>query len=234
MSAISILLIEPDSTLSGRFSMILRNALYDVDAVPEGTPGIAMFATRHHHLLIVNHVLPDTDGCRLCQEVRRIDSGIPVLMLGHAADNALLESFSAGIDDYLILPIDHRELLARVRAVIRRALPGTTRSNRLITGDIVLDRDSMLVYKSGRLIAVTTSEFLLLEYMMRNKNRVITKEELALGAWGRHYRCQHLNLPIHMNNLRNKLKDDNCPHNLYTVSRKGYLLAEDSILQELH
>lgn len=227
MSAISILLIEPDNTLSGRFSKILRNALYDVDAVPEGTRGMAMFATRHHDLLIVNHSLPDTNGYRLCQEIRRIDSSIPLLMLGYAKNNALLESFSAGIDGYLILPIDLREFLARVRAIIRRALPGAPKSNRLRTGDIVLDRDSKLIHKSGRLIAVTASEFLLLEYMMRNKNKVITKEELALGAWGKNYRCQQVNLPVHMNNLRNKLKDENCPHHLYTVSRKGYLLAED-------
>lgn len=227
MSAINILLIEPDNTLSGRFSKILRNALYDVDAVPEGTPGLAKFAALHHDLMIVNHNLPDTNGCRLCQEIRRIDSDIPLLMLGHAENGSLLESFSAGIDDYLILPIDHREFLARVRAVIRRALPGAPESNRLRTGDIILDRDSKLIHKSGRQIAVTTSEFLLLEYMMQNKNKVITKEELALGAWGKDYRCQQVNLPVHMNNLRNKLKDENYPHRLYTVSRKGYLLAED-------
>lgn len=188
---------------------------------------MTMFGARHYDMLIVDRTLPDMDGCRLCLEFRRIDSDIPLLMLAQPGNNIVLESYSAGIDEFLLLPIDCREFLARVRAVIRRALPGAVTANRIRTGDIVLDYDSKLVHKAGKLIAVTASEYLLLEYMMRNKNRVITREELVSGAWGKKYRCRQLNLQVHMNNLRNKLKDGDCPHHLYTVSRKGYLLAEN-------
>jgi DNA-binding response OmpR family regulator len=226
MSVVRILFIEPDPVISAGFCPVLANQPYDVDCATSGAGGAALLARRRFDLAILDRRLPDMDGCELCNRIRGMNDHISLLMLVPAGGENVLKGFAAGADDCLLLPADGREFLARVRVLIKRTLPVAGEHNRLKTGDIVLDNDSKQVSKGGRPVAVTASEFLLLEYMMKNKNRIVTREELAAGAWRERRYRKPGTLPMHMNKLRKKLRDENCPHFLYTVSGKGYLLAE--------
>ncbi|HEV2479358.1 MAG TPA: response regulator transcription factor [Puia sp.] len=227
MSVARILFIEPDPVISARFGPMLEDQQYDVDWADGGAGTMALLPARHFDLVLLDHRPPGMDGCELCRSIRKINDTIPLMMLAPAGMKAMMEAFAAGADDYLPLPMDGRELVARIRVLIKRALPAERKYNLLKIGDIVLDNDSKEVCKGGKRVPVTASEFLLLEYMMKNKNRIVTREELAAGAWKEWRRNKPGSLSLHMNNLRKKLKDDHSPHLLYTVSGKGYLLAEN-------
>ena len=221
-----ILFIEPDPAISGGFGSVLLAQPYEVDWAVSGAGALTFLEDRHFDLVVLDGRLPDMDGCELCRKVRGISDRLPVLMLAPAGKGDMMQGFAAGADDYLPLPADAREFLARVRVLVKRALPDARDENKLKTGDIVLDEDSKQVSKGGRIVAVTASEFLLLEYMMKNKNRIVTREELVTAAW-KERRCNKPgNLSAHMNNLRKKLGEDHNAHCLYTVSGRGYLLAE--------
>lgn len=212
--------------LSAGFGAVLEDQRYHVDLAGGGGEGIALFTGGHFDLAILDRGLPDMDGCELCRRIRRMNEHIPLLMLAPAGGETMIQGFAAGADDCLSLPADAREFLARIRALIRRTLPMAAGPNKLKTGDIELDNDAKLVSKGGRVVAVTTSEFLLLEYMLKNKNRVVTREELAAGAWGGRRQYRPGSLPVHMNGLRKKLKGQRGPQPIYTVTGKGYLLLE--------
>jgi DNA-binding response OmpR family regulator len=225
MSIKRILFIGSDPAVTAGFGPMLGDQPLAVDWTASGAGGLALLVARHFHLTVLNRCLPDMDGCELCARIRRMNDRLPLLMLAPAGREDMIQGFAAGADDYLPLPADGRELLARVRALIKRALPERIH-NTLRTGDIVLDNDSKQVTRGGRPVHVTASEFLLLEYLMKNKNRIVTREELVTGAWKERQSNKPGNLPAHINNLRRKLRDDQYPGFLYTVSRKGYLLAE--------
>jgi two-component system copper resistance phosphate regulon response regulator CusR len=225
MSVIRILFIMPNPLISGEYSAVLQDPLYDVDLATAAAEALTLLKGRHFDLVTLDSRLTDMDGCELCIRIRKINDRIPLLMLAPPGKNAVLKGFAAGADDYLPLPADKREFLARIRALLKRAPPLLPGSNKLQTGDIILDKDSREVSRSGKPVAVTASEFLLLEYMMKNKNRIVRRDELVAGAWGEG-RCKTGSLSVHINNLRKKLKDGRRSHVIYTVSGKGYLLVE--------
>lgn len=227
MSVTRILFIEPEHAVFVAFRRVLDDKAFEVDRVSRGSGGLSLLISGIFDLAVVNHRLPDMDGCELCSRIRGIDDHLPLLMLAPHGSADVIGGFEAGADDYLCLPVDSREFLARVRVLIKRTLPLAREHNKLRTGDIVLDNISKQVSKGGRPVSITASEFLLLEYLLKNKNRIVTRDELVEGAW-RERRNKPGNLPAHMNKLRKKLSDGSGSHFLYTVSGKGYLLAEEN------
>jgi len=226
MSVTRILFIESDPAIFAVFALALKRQSYIVDWAISGAAALSLLTDRHFDLAVLNRSLSDMDGCMLCGRIRKMNHQFPLLMLAAEGRENMLHGFEAGADDYMPLPADDRELLARVRVLMKRASPLTSGNNKLRTGDIVLDNDSKEVCIGSRPVAVTAMEFLLLEYMMKNKNRVVTREELASAAWRKARGNKPENLAVQMNKLRKKLQDGRCTHFLYTVSGKGYLLAE--------
>lgn len=233
MSAVRILLVEPDPAVSARIGSALRTRFYDVFTTQGGAQAISLLDRIHFDLVILDRRLPDMEGCDLCCRIRQFDCSILLLMLDSGNDH-VMEGFAAGADEYVVLPMDDRELLARLGAMMRRTLPVTPMNNLIRVGEIVMDLDSKVVSLGERVVAVTASEFLLLEYMIRNKNRVVSKDELATCAWSKGRKISPGRLPMHMNNLRNKLEDGVHPDCIYTVSGKGYLLVENGTLTAAH
>jgi len=226
MSAIRILLIGPDPGPAAGLCAALRNQLYDVDTAANGLAGKELLTRRRYDLIVLARDLPDIDGCKLCANIRGDDRYTPVMIVASGDKDVLFEGFAAGADDYIRLPVDNRVFLARIRALIRRTVSAEPVCNRLKTGDIVLDLDSKLVRKGGKEVVLTVSEFLLLEYLMRNKNRIIPREELLSGVWGEEIPFKQRKVPTHFNNLRQKLKEGSGIRCLYTVTGKGYILVE--------
>lgn len=226
MSDTQILFIESDPAIFAVFGGALERQSYAVHWATSGATALSLLAARPFDLAVLNRCLSDMDGCILCGHIRSTNPHLPLLMLSTQGRENMLHGFAAGADDYLPLPADDRELLARVRALMKRAWPLTGDNNKLRAGDILLDNDSKEVCIGGRPVSLTASEFLLLAYMMKNKNQVITREELAALAGGKRRRSKPENVSVHINKLRKKLRDASSSHWLYTVSGKGYLLAE--------
>lgn len=227
MYAIRILLIEPDQQAAARFHTLLQSSMYIVDIVFEGASGISLFSTRCYDMIIVDQSLPDMESGKVCLLAHQFSGKTVLLMLARDGDTTLSDDCRRAADHYLSLPVGNGEFLSRIEAVLKGINKGGAPSNKIQTGDLVLDLDSKSVAQSGMDIHITKSEFLLLSYMMRNQNRVVTREELSLSAWNNCRQPSDDKIGVHMSNLRKKLKTGLRPLRLYTVSRKGYLLTEE-------
>ncbi|HLZ88854.1 MAG TPA: response regulator transcription factor [Puia sp.] len=223
-----ILLIGADGNLATVLAKGLRERLYDVDLAFATPAGECLPDWIRHRLIVVVHRYPDFNACEFCRAVRRQNAAMALLMLAAPAQCDVFGGFSAGVDDFIALPADTREIIVRVNALARRCSSDEYPGNRIRADDIIIDLDSKTVKRAGRAIDVTASEFKLLEYMIRNKNKVLSKEEIVCGVWGRDVEDKVRKLPVHMNNLRGKLAGGNQSGSaIYTVTRRGYLLADD-------
>ena len=222
-----ILLIAADGDMAAGLASGLRRQSYEIDLALRASTGSFLFQKIAHAIVIVDYGLPDMDACDLCRMIRAGNDSTRLLLLAPAHRCSVFEGFSAGVDDYLPRPADPREVLARINALARRCEPATIAANRIQAGDIVLNLDSKEVNRGGRIVGVTVSEFRLLEYMIRNKNKVLSREQIACGIWGSEMDDKARKLPKHMNNLRGKLAHGNpSGSGIYTVSRRGYLLVD--------
>ncbi len=222
----SILLIAPKSERTEALAQSLREEGYEVDLAFEGWAGKRLLEKAAYQVTIIENRLPDVEGSQLCKMISEDYKESSLLLIASPNQCNVLEGFAAGIDEYIPQPADCREIIARVKALTRRG-KFLVPINRLKAGDILLDLDSKEVNKGGRQVDVTASEFRLLEFMIRNKNKVLSKKEIAFGVWGYDIEEKIRKLTVHMKKLRGKLtagSTDDC--HIYTVSRRGYIMME--------
>jgi two-component system copper resistance phosphate regulon response regulator CusR len=181
-AAIRILLVEDEEGIAEAVRRGLEKACYTVDVAAFGEVGLAMALEGGYALLILDVMLPDIDGCMVCERLRRAKSAIPVLMLT-ARDTVAdrVRGLECGADDYLIKPFDFAELLARVRAMLRRDKVHRTRLIEI--GDLSIDTAARRVIRAGRQITLTPREFSLLEALAVAEGRVLTRELLQDTVW---------------------------------------------------
>jgi DNA-binding response OmpR family regulator len=177
-----ILIVEDDHKIANSIKTGLERHSYAVDASYDGDDGLAMATTETYDLIILDRMLPGTDGITILQTLRKESNHTPVLLLT-AKDKVLdrAEGLNAGADDYLIKPFAFVELIARVRALLRR--PSTAQDLSIGSHGVILDRDNFSVSRAGKLIELTSKEFALLEYLMSNDNRIITKDQIMQHVW---------------------------------------------------
>ena len=174
--------------------------------------------------------LPSLNGYEVCEEIRRKKPSVPIIMLtalGETEDK--IEGFEKGADDYLVKPFDFRELLARINVFIKRNARGveTNNNNILKIANLELDPESKIVTREGIEIELTPKEFLLLEYLMRNKGRVVSKTDLADNIWEQNSQ-QSLNvIEVYINFLRKKIDKEFIPKLTHTKTGMGYILKEE-------
>jgi heavy metal response regulator len=218
-----LLLIEDESKLAAFVTQGLQEEGYAVDVAHDGRTGLAMALDRVHDLILLDIQLPKLDGLQVLQELRRAKIGIPVLLLTVRAtieDKVL--GLDAGADDYLTKPFAFQELVARVRALLRRRTESAPPV--LEVADLRLDPARRVVTRGDRSIDLTTREFALLDYFMRHPGRVLTRTMIAEHVWDYHFDSTTNVIDVYVNYLRKKIDADCEPKLLHTVRGAGYVL----------
>ncbi|OLP18663.1 DNA-binding response regulator [Leptolyngbya sp. 'hensonii'] len=229
-----ILLVDDEVELTEPLSRALTRQGYGVDVAHDGRMGGQMAAAGHYDLLILDWMLPHRTGLEICQDLRSRQDTTPVLFL--TAKDTLddrVEGLDAGADDYLVKPFELRELLARVRALLRRpVLSGTGMPSelplRLQLGDLVLDLENQLAYRQGQAIELSEKESRLLAYLMQNAGQLLSHAQLQDYLWGEEAVQPSSNaLAAQIKLLRRKIETDGSSTLIHTVYGKGYRFGEE-------
>lgn len=221
-----ILVVEDEHKIAGAIKRGLEQESYAVDAVFDGDDGLSSALTDEYDVIILDRMLPGLlDGAEICQEVRAAGIRTPIIMLT-AKDKISdrVEGLNSGADDYLVKPFAFEELLARIRALLRR--PQDHVGNVLELSDLTLDTANYEVQRAGKAITLSQREYALLEYLMRNQNRILSKSNIIGHVWDYDADILPNTLEVYIGYLRNKIdKPFKGPELIQTVRGFGYKLA---------
>jgi two-component system, OmpR family, response regulator MprA len=222
MSKTRVLVVDDEDSIVDFISMALEQEGYAVLSASNGSQALELFAQERPQLVVLDWMLPDIDGLEVCQRMRQ-QSDVPVLMLtarGEWEDR--VKGLDAGADDYLTKPFKYQELLARLRAILRRS--GAASGKALHFGDLSLDCDSRTLLHSNRPVELTHREFELLEFLMRHPRQLVTREQVLNRIWGWDYEGNANVVEAHLSSLRAKLQDQE-RRLIRTVRGAGYILG---------
>ena len=223
----TIVVVEDDPHIADLVDLYLREAGYRVTVVSEGDRALQQIRARQPRLVVLDVGLPgDKDGIAVCRELRR-SSDVPVLMLtARDAEPDRVLGFEVGADDYVTKPFSPKELVARVKAILRRAAPGGSAEGRaprvLLGGDVELDLVRHEVRRRGTAVALAAREFDLLGFLAEHRGQALSRQQLLDGVWGEGWMGDDRTVDVHVRQLRKKLGDD-LP--LATVWGIGYRLG---------
>jgi len=220
-----LLIVDDDTELCVLLTERLGKDGFVLDAAHDGRRGLELASSGEYSLVILDVMLPNMGGMELLKELR-MRSSVPVLMLTARGDDIdRIIGLEVGADDYLPKPFNPRELIARIRAILRRVEERHAETARLTSGDITVDVAVREAWVSNSPLHLTTVEFDLLEIMVRNAGRALTREYLTGAALGRKLGPFDRTIDVHISNLRKKLDAHHGPEHIKTVRGSGYLLA---------
>lgn len=219
-----ILLVEDDRRIARFVAKGLREQAYAVDVVGDGEAAIYKLSLNDYDAVILDVMIPGRDGFQVCRELRSAGMAVPVIMLT-ARDTVQdrITGLDSGADDYLIKPFAVTELLARLRALLRRGR--AVRPATISIADLVLDTGAQRATRNGRILALTTKEYALLEYLAREAGRVVSRAEIAEHVWDENFDPLTNLIDVHINRLRRKVDNDFPVRLIHTRRGAGYLLA---------
>ncbi|MBZ1326972.1 response regulator transcription factor [Aquirufa aurantiipilula] len=223
-----ILLIEDEPKTVQSLKRGLEENNYEVEVAYDGLMGKQLAIRNTYQLIVSDIIIPGINGIELCKELRSLGIQTPILMLTalSTTDDKLI-GFEAGADDYLAKPFDFKEFMARVKALIKRSNQTLVDSQVLKFADLELDLTSKLVTRSGQKINLTAKEFQLLEYFLKNQEKVISKAEIAENIWEVEDENSSNLIEVYVNYLRKKV-DKNFPSKLiHTQFGMGYILRQE-------
>ena len=223
-----ILLIDDDQRLTRLMASVLGEEGYRVDVAHDGEVGLEMALSGVHGVVVVDWALPGRDGPSICRAIRHAQIVTPILMLtarGQVEDR--VKGLDNGADDYLVKPFAFDELLARIRALTRRTLQtATTDPTELRCGDLTLDLHGHTARRGNTTLNLTSTEWQLLEYLMRHPGQALTREQIFNQVWAFDSQAQLSMVDVYISYLRRKLKTPQHPDNLIeTVRGVGYRLS---------
>ena len=223
-----VLIVDDEPEILRGLKIVLRDAGYAVEAASTKAEALAAVTTRPPEALVLDLVLPDGDGVSVCKEIRRW-SRLPILVLSAVGDEReKVRALDAGADDYVTKPFGTEELLARLRAVLRRA-PDAGHTDRVEIGELLVDLADRTVKLGGEPVHLTPIEFDLLRLLAQHPGRLITQRQLLLGVWGPQYVEESHYLRVHIAHIRAKIeRDPSRPHYLITEPGVGYRLREST------
>ena len=205
-----ILVVDDEALLVKGIRFNLQSEGYQVITGSNGQEAVSLVQTEKPDLVVLDVMMPVMDGLTACGKIREF-SDIPIILLtAKTEDMDKLIGFDHGADDYLTKPVNILELKARIRALLRRAAPRQqeTHANELTIGSITLDLDARNAYRSGQLADLTAKEFDVIEFLMRNPNRVYSREALLDTIWAYEYRSDIRTVDVHIRRLREKLEEN--------------------------
>ena len=217
-----VLVVEDDEDIADVLRRSLRNEGYDVRTSADGVDALDVAAGFVPDLVVLDLGLPRLDGVEVCRRLRA-DSDVPILMLTARSETEdRVGGLDSGADDYLAKPFERKELLARIRALLRRRPPRGSAS--IEVADLTLNPDTREVRRGEREIELTNREFELLEHLMRNQRLVVSRERLLDEVWGYDPTAATNTIDVFISNLRRKLEEDGEPRLLHTKRGAGYVL----------
>jgi DNA-binding response OmpR family regulator len=222
-----ILMIEDDESLSAMLEEYLAPLGFDLSARPNAQTGLVALAESHYDALILDVMLPDADGFDLCRQVRS-HSDIPILILTARGDETdRIVGLELGADDYLPKPFNPRELLARLRAILRRRVPpGSRRASIWRFGRLEIDNDERVVRVDGEIRQLTAYQFDLLHALAERAGRVLSRETLMDRVRGENLEAFDRSIDVHVSRIRNAIEDNpRQPRRIITVRGAGYVFA---------
>jgi two-component system copper resistance phosphate regulon response regulator CusR len=219
-----LLVVEDDTRIARFVAKGLREQSYAVDVVGSGEDALYQAAINKYDLVILDVMIPAPDGFAVCRELRKTGQRMPILML--TARDAVEDRVSGldhGADDYLTKPFEFRELLARLRALLRRT--GELRPPQLVVADLLIDTVGQNVSRGGRAISMTAKEYALVEFLARNAGRVVGREEIAEHVWDEEFDPFSNLIEVYVNRVRRKIDVDSLKPLLHTRRGSGYVLS---------
>ena len=224
-----VLVVEDEESIAEPLAYMLRKEGFEVTVAPDGPAGLQAFDRGGADLVLLDLMLPGLSGTEVCRELRQ-RSAVPVIMLT-ARDSEIdkVVGLELGADDYVTKPFSHRELVARIRAVLRRQVPAgpADEAEVLEAGPVRMDVARHLVTVAGTPVQLPLKEFDLLELLLRNAGKVLTRGQLIDRVWGSDYVGDTKTLDVHVKRLRAKLEPDpSAPQHLLTVRGLGYKLEK--------
>ncbi|PJJ59790.1 response regulator [Hymenobacter chitinivorans] len=223
-----ILLVEDEPKVASFLHKGLTEQTHAVDIATDGVTGLRLALSNPYDLLILDNLLPGLSGLEVCRQVRTQNSSVPILMLtalGETDDK--IRGLDAGADDYLVKPFAFQELLARIRALVRRRHEAPTGETLLRLADLTLDPSRKLVQRAGQPIQLTAREFALLEYLLRNQGRVVSRVDILEQVWETSFDTGSNVIDVYINFLRKKVDKDFTPKLIHTLVGMGYVLREE-------
>lgn len=222
MDGEKILLVEDDANISKIVKMYLEKEGYYVTAAMDGEKGVRAFDNSSYSLVILDIMLPKMSGYEVCKYIRE-KGNTPVIMLTARGDTQdKVAGLEMGADDYIVKPFEMRELLARVRAVLRRVSEKESKQPVLDFDDITIDLSAYTITTGGETMELPPKEMELLHFLASNKNTVFTREQLLEKVWGYNYYGDSRTVDVHINRLREKLPTDSENWQLKTIWGVGY------------
>ncbi|TVR82675.1 MAG: DNA-binding response regulator [Saprospirales bacterium] len=223
----NILLIEDDSRLAGLIRSALEQNAYQVTVAYDGETGLKMALNSDFDLIISDLMLPGIDGLQVVSRIRAVKESIPILMLtALSTTDDKVYGFEAGADDYLVKPFEFRELFARIKALLKRSVNSVGDSKEVILeyDEIKMDLNSKTVYRAGMELSLTPKEYKLLEFMLKNPKRVLSREEIAAEVWDTHFDTGTNFIDVYINYLRKKVDKPFSHKLIHTKSGMGFQL----------
>ncbi len=224
-----VLIAEDESAVSELLFYNLKKEDYDVAIANDGEEAMLMIEERAPDLLLLDWMLPKVSGIEVCRRVRSggANTNLPIIMLtARGEESDRIRGLDTGADDYVTKPFSTTELMARVRAVLRRIRPGL-KDDRIIVGDIEIDRVAHRVTRNGNDIHLGPTEFRLLDYFMQHPGRVFSREQLLDTVWGSDVYVEARTVDVHVGRLRKALRQEGGDDPIRTVRSAGYALRAD-------
>ena len=221
-----ILLAEDEVDLNNVVTRYLKKNGYSVNSVLDGEEALDYLEYSEYDLVILDIMMPKVDGFEVIKKLRNKGNHTSVLMLT-ARDSAddKVKGLDLGADDYIVKPFDFNELLARIRAVVRRKYGNS--SNKLVIGDLILDTSEKSVTRAGKQIELTGKEYEVLEYLMQSKNRILSRDQIKEHVWDFDYEGDSNIIDVLIKNIRKKIDIENGKQIIYTKRGLGYVIKED-------
>lgn len=221
-----MLIAEDDRLTADTLTKRLKEEHYAVDVCYNGTDALDYLLSADYDVAVLDIMMPGMDGIRVLRSLRDAGRHTPVLLLtARDAVSDRVSGLNAGADDYLVKPFAFEELSARLRVLTRRT---RQTSNRFTAGDLVVDVDEKSVLRGGEAIALTSREFALLEYMIRNKGRVLSRSQITEHVWSYEYEGASNMIDVYIRNLRKKIDEGREVKLIHTVRYAGYVLREEA------
>ena len=221
-----ILLVEDEIDLNNVVTKYLKKNGYSIDSIFDGEEALDYLRYGEYDLVILDIMMPKVNGFEVIKELRNNGDNTAILMLtARDSTDDKVKGLDLGADDYIVKPFDFNELLARIRAVVRRKYGNS--SNRLVIGDLILDTSEKSVTRAGKQIELTGKEYEVLEYLMQSKNRILSRDQIKEHVWDFDYEGDSNIIDVLIKNIRKKIDIEAGKQIIYTKRGLGYVIKED-------
>lgn len=223
-----VLIVEDEPKVAAFIKKGLEELSFQAEIAYDGFIGKQMALANKYDVIILDVNLPQLNGFEVCKEVRKKDPNIPVLMLTalNSTDDKLT-GFDSGADDYLAKPFEFRELMARLKSLVKRSKPSGVSSNTLVLADLEMNLDNKTVKRASKKIDLTAKEFALLEFLMRNKGKVVSRVDIAERVWDITFDTGTNVIDVYVNFLRKKIDKEFVPKLIHSKIGMGYILTDE-------